>query len=611
MSIKTIKYYAPGDGRKDANLAGQKSQMAGEKQAKDMAKRLGIKLVRLHPEVDKRYGHGFIQDPVQAREVFSKVGPDDAIMAFLTQWAFNDRTGPYLWEHKGPKLIKTNYDGSDPGLVGAMGLRSVAAMELGVENISFVWSSESFKDEPAVKWMTEFRDTGKINHSALRRYKVKYDSQAFNSDFAPAIALGRKMAEDYQKNPRIAGVYDIGCMGMLNAAWLHRDLKETGVKMDQVTQVELSHRMGQISREEAIGYMQWKMKRGYDLRLGLDARTDITDFMVVDAGQMYGGHVKFSAERGWDTATISFQTGMNSSHSSSDDPEATANSPQRPPVIIDGRVFKKGRSVPLRNEADICMMIDCLYMESIAEAAGKDTGIKSLIGHMGGSATAYKALSDPRQWVATGHDVRWSDMAKATPDTPATYGDNLIKNFDAHVVALNLSGNMPVEHTKKGFYNPRNCWGGFKASRHAWKYFPKGGICTEGLARTGEMIWARSYMIQGKKYMDIGRAGAINLHPNETERMWSSISRNWPLNEAVMYGISRDELMAGHMSNHISVMYAPDAVSANILMISMAEMVSKLGFEVNICGKYAIQDTLQYKAAKGIAVEGPGIRQSA
>jgi hypothetical protein len=607
--VKEIKYYAPGDGRTDANLAGQESQMEGERQFRALCDRLGIKLTRLHPEVAEGYGHGFIQDPKQAREIFSRVNPGDAVAAFLTQWSFNDLTGPYMWEHTGQKLIASNYSGADPGLVGAMGLRSVIAMMTGIENINVLWSSEQFKDQHAVNWMGEFVRTGSIDHSGLRGYKQKYDPDTYK-DFGPAIELGRRLAADFRSNPRILGVLDPCCMGMLNAYLNHRDLEGSGVRLDVKTQAELIARMHQIPEDEARGYMKWKTDRGYDLQVGDDKKEEITDFMVVEAGQMYGAYVRWAAERGWRAGTISFQTGMNPDHSSSDDPEATCNSPSRPPVIVDGSVFREGLSMPLRNEADIGMLLETLFMEEFAEAAGPDMGVRGLVEHMGGDMTLYQELYDPRQWVATGHDVRWSDMMTATQEKPATYKGREIKEMNAHVAAFNLSGNMPAEHTEQGRYRREQSWAGYKARRHAWKYFPEGGICTEGLARSGEQIWARAYMIQGKKYMDLGRCGSINMHPDETERMWSSVSRNWPLDEAVMYGISRDELMAGHMSNHISVMYAPDAVSANVMMIGLAEMATNLGFEVNICGKMAVEESLEYKAKHSIAVEGPGIRKA-
>jgi len=53
---------------------------------------------------------------------------------------------------------------------------------------------------------------------------------------------------------------------------------------------------------------------------------------------------------------------------------------------------------------------------------------------------------------------------------------------------------------------------------------------------------------------------------------------------AVLYGVSRDQLMAKHRSNHIQVAYAPDAESALVLVAAKAGAMAELGITVSICG---------------------------
>ena len=63
---------------------------------------------------------------------------------------------------------------------------------------------------------------------------------------------------------------------------------------------------------------------------------------------------------------------------------------------------------------------------------------------------------------------------------------------------------------------------------------------------------------------------------------------------AVLHGISRDQMMARHKSNHIQVAYAPDASGADLgntkllttALAAKAAMFNKLGFRVSICGDY-------------------------
>ncbi len=56
-----------------------------------------------------------------------------------------------------------------------------------------------------------------------------------------------------------------------------------------------------------------------------------------------------------------------------------------------------------------------------------------------------------------------------------------------------------------------------------------------------------------------GAGGVVRLSDEETERRWQATTPQWPIMHAVLYGVSRDQLMAAHQANHIQVAYAPDA----------------------------------------------------
>jgi hypothetical protein len=53
---------------------------------------------------------------------------------------------------------------------------------------------------------------------------------------------------------------------------------------------------------------------------------------------------------------------------------------------------------------------------------------------------------------------------------------------------------------------------------------------------------------------------------------------------AVLYGVSRDQLMAKHKGNHVQVAYGSDAASANAALAAKAAMFTEMGIAVNICG---------------------------
>jgi hypothetical protein len=53
----------------------------------------------------------------------------------------------------------------------------------------------------------------------------------------------------------------------------------------------------------------------------------------------------------------------------------------------------------------------------------------------------------------------------------------------------------------------------------------------------------------------------------------------------VLYGVSRDQMMAKHQANHIQVVYAPDSRTADRALAAKAAMADALGIRVNLCGE--------------------------
>src|ERR1044071_265068 len=87
-------------------------------------------------------------------------------------------------------------------------------------------------------------------------------------------------------------------------------------------------------------------------------------------------------------------------------------------------------------------------------------------------------------------------------------------------------------------------------------YFPSGGGTLKGLSKPGEIVWSRIYIDGGRLRMDLGRAGVVDLPEQETQRRWDATTSQWPIMHAVTYGVTRDQMMARHKSNHIQVAYA-------------------------------------------------------
>ena len=142
---------------------------------------------------------------------------------------------------------------------------------------------------------------------------------------------------------------------------------------------------------------------------------------------------------------------------------------------------------------------------------------------------------------------------------------------------LEISGAVPPEHLKGGYR-------GAVSERQPAMYFRLGGGSIKGVSKAGEIVWSRIYIEDDGLCMDLGRAEAIDLPDEETRRRSEATTPEWPIMHAVMYGVSRDQMMAKHKSNHIQVAYATDSVRADESLLAKASMAEALGMTVNLCG---------------------------
>jgi len=115
-------------------------------------------------------------------------------------------------------------------------------------------------------------------------------------------------------------------------------------------------------------------------------------------------------------------------------------------------------------------------------------------------------------------------------------------------------------------------------------YFRLGGGTIKGVSRPGDIVWSRIFIEDDRLKMDIGRAGVVKLPESETERRLRATTYQWPIMHAVTYGVSRDQFMARHKANHISVVYAKNAPEADKALLARAAMAQALGIEVFVCG---------------------------
>ena len=140
------------------------------------------------------------------------------------------------------------------------------------------------------------------------------------------------------------------------------------------------------------------------------------------------------------------------------------------------------------------------------------------------------------------HDLRWARQ----------YTD---KNLDAYVWVFLISGAAPAEH-----------FGGYKnasSERQPPMYFRLGGGSLKGISKPGWIVWSRVFVDGGEAQVRHrpggGGHGCPRRKPNDR---WNLTTKQWPIMHAVLQGITRDQMMARHKSNHIQVVYAPDQAAA-------------------------------------------------
>ena len=89
-------------------------------------------------------------------------------------------------------------------------------------------------------------------------------------------------------------------------------------------------------------------------------------------------------------------------------------------------------------------------------------------------------------------------------------------------------------------------------------YFPKGGSTITGQGKAGRFVWARAHYEGTQVVLHVGTGHAVELPAAEFERRRRATSWEWPLLNCVLDGVSRDQLMAGHQSNHITIAYVDE-----------------------------------------------------
>ncbi|MEX2167754.1 MAG: L-fucose/L-arabinose isomerase family protein [Pirellulales bacterium] len=532
LKPKQIQLIASGDLRIAANQKCWPAQQEMEQALTRAIEAEGYQVVRAHPfKPDGQ--HGFIASQREGIEVFKNIDPDAPLIVAEAVWQYSHHVLAGLTTHRGPILTAANWSGTWPGLVGMLNLNG-SLTKAGVK-YSTLWS-EDFTDDYFTTRLRDWLRTGECSHDtshAVPLDKIKLDSDAKK--------LGESLAAELLRDKAILGVFDEGCMGMFNAIIPDHLLHATGVFKERLSQSALYHETTTVADNEARAVRKWMENRGMKFHTGPTHETDLTDDQIHRQCQMYIAAVRLADDFGCDAIGIQYQQGLKDLLPASDLVEGTLNNADRPPVRSrDGkRVLYDGQPLVHFNEVDECAGLDGLITYRVQRALGQPV-------------------------ESTLHDIRWGDIDRSG-------------TVDDYVWVLLISGAAPPAHFIDG-------WAGAEGFRQPAMYFPNGGSTLRGISKPGEIVWSRIYVEDGALHMDLGRGKVVELPPEETDRRWQATTPQWPIMHAVTYGVSRDQLMAKHKSNHIQVCYATDAAAAEKTLHAKAAFAKGLGLGVKVCG---------------------------
>ena len=526
----TAYLIASGDLRESANVAGWPTQVELEAGVTRVLEGLGWRVIRAN-EVDPVTGHGFISSQRMGLEVFKSIPVDAPLIVAEAVWQYSHHVLAGLRTHRGPILTVANFAGEWPGLVGLLGLNA-GLTKMG-KPYATTWSVD-FTDEWFKEGLREWVETGHITHDASH---VRELQGLAALPEGPERDLGAAVAAQLVADKAIIGIFDEGCMGMYNAIFDDELLNHTGIYKERLSQSALYAEMLEVDDAEADAAFAWLTERGMTFKFGEDPATELTREQVQWQLKMYIAAVRIADDFGLDAVGIQYQQGLKDLVPASDLAEGILNTTERPPVHSrDGaRELYAGRALPHFNEADEGVAVDALVTDRVWRAMG---------------LTPDNTL----------HDVRWGE------------------EYDGEFVwVYEISGSVPASHL--GGWQHAEGW------RQGHVFFPAGGATINGVSKPGEVVLSRVFIADGVLQADVFRASVVELPAAETQRRKDATNPEWPIAHVVLHGVNRDQFMARHKANHVQLVYAPDAETADRALVAKAAAFAGMGIRVNLIGE--------------------------
>jgi hypothetical protein len=544
---KTVYLVASGDLRLSANQKCWPAQEAMEDSLTAAVSRFGYELKRAHPFLPHK-SHGFIDGQRYGMDVFQRIPNDAPVIVAEAVWQYSHHVLAGLFHHQGPILTVANWSGQWPGLVGMLNLNGC----LSKAGIPY-----------ATLWSTDFTDDYLLHRlqAWLNGQPVEHDS----SHIKPFVSanttsepnkVGRQVAADLLQQKAILGIFDEGCMGMYNAIIPDELLHPMGIFKERLSQSALYAGMMRVTKAEAQAVRTWTELKGMRYLTGANSETELTDDQILEQCKMYVAALRIADDFGCAAIGIQYQQGLKDLTPASDLVEGLLNNVERPPVCQaeSDRLLYPNQALPHFNEVDECAGVDALITNRVWRALGLNP-------------------------ETTLHDIR--------------YGEEFQGRF---VWVFEISGAAPPQHFVDGYQ-------GATSERQPPMYFPLGGGTLKGVSKPGEIVWSRVYVQDNRLQVDMGRGTVVALPEAEVTRRWQMTTPQWPIMNAVLQGVDRNQLMGRHKANHIQVAYGNDAATADSALLAKAVAFQELGLTVHLCGTVG-KARLSRLPARTVALRG-------
>jgi L-fucose isomerase-like protein len=316
-------------------------------------------------------------------------------------------------------------------------------------------------------------------------------------------------------------------MGMINGVFPQKALADIGMPLEGLSQSDLLAEMALVPRELSVQCLAWYQAQGMRFEFGSDPATELTRDQVLEQCAMLIALGRFVDRFGLSAVGVQYQQGLARCCAASDFAEGAIGNAERFPIpTADGRIVRNGKAIPCINEVDMGTAIPQTMLWRLLDSLGLPA-------------------------ETTLHDIRWGSEFEST-----FYWD------------LEISGAVPFAHLRGGI-------AGATGYRQSPMYFPKGGSTITGQGKAGRFIWARAHYEGTEVVLHVGTGHAVELPAAEFERRRRATSWEWPLLNCVLDGVSRDQLMAGHQSNHITIAYVDEAAIDDVLRAFVAQALTQ------------------------------------